>query len=119
MQGLVDLSNFRHVAMVSSLLILMMIFDILTGILKSIIKKDVGSQKLKIGLIIKIGQLITIPCMIVLKYIIPFFTEEMIIGILSLMIFSEFVSIIENLKIMGVNVSFFDKIIKNGGINNE
>lgn len=87
-----------------------MLADIITGIIQAVINKNLDSQKMREGLLRKLGLILIIILGFIIRYAfnIPIISKAIVIYILVM----ETLSILENLKKAGIDFGKFGELLK-------
>lgn len=87
-----------------------MLADIITGIIQAVINKNLDSQKMREGLLRKLGLILIIILGFIIRYAfnIPIISKAIVIYILLM----ESLSILENLKKAGIDFGKFGELLK-------
>ena len=87
-----------------------MLADIITGIIQAVINKNLDSQKMREGLLRKLGLILIIILGFIIRYAfnIPIISKAIVIYILLM----ETLSILENLKKAGIDFGKFGELLK-------
>lgn len=90
--------------------LIFMLVDIITGVIQAVINKNLDSQKMREGLLRKLGLILIIILGFIIRYAfnIPIISKAIVIYILLM----ETLSILENLKKAGIDFGKFGELLK-------
>lgn len=90
--------------------LIFMLTDIITGVIQAVINKNLDSQKMREGLLRKLGLILIIILSFIIRYAfnIPIISKAIILYIIIM----ETLSILENLKKAGIDFGKFGELLK-------
>lgn len=102
--------NFTNIIWQIITPLIFMLADIITGVIQAVINKNLDSQKMREGLLRKLGLVL----IIILSFIIQYAFNISIISkaIIIYIVLMESLSIIENLKKAGIDFGKFGELLK-------
>lgn len=106
-------NDYGKVLIWLTLILILMAVDIATGFIQAIVNRDIKSQKMSNGLLKKLALLLVLITIVPLTILLPdVISVSVIIGVYIIETFNEIVSILENLKKLGIATDMFAPIIQ-------